>query len=1563
MKLSIPTVAAVICILCLVVFTSCNNNKAPSGNTDTNTDTDTNTNQTPGTDDTGNKDTVQSLYIVFSEDTEFDTYAVRMKLKDCSNFDFKISDGTENAGKLFIGRGDSVASEKAYRALDRLLDDQENLSGYAVYAFEGNLAIAFDSGYALYDALDALVTLLSGNSSVTSSNGTLAKGSFEFIERLDDERANMRDQEFARLEDYLGAEAIQSLRNLYEYYGRDMYTWIANLWDPITGGFYYSASGRDTEGFLPDLESTRQALSCLTQAGMFTGYGDNYAKALPEDIKASIISFVNSLQSSTDGYFYHPQWGTAISTTRRGRDLDWAETLLKAFGAKPLYDTPNNMKGTLGAPGQGAVPAAKYLTERLGKSVVGAVSKVVLTNTALPAYLTNLGEFETYLNEMNISGSSYSVGNQLAATATQIVSAGKEYVDLLENYLDNRQNKENGLWEDSVTFESVNGLMKISQTYTIINRPFPNPEKAIQSAIQIALEPDLAKFSKNDEHICSVYNPWVAMAHVLNGSEKTLGKEETKKIRQLVLDRADDLVNATAKKLGIFKRTDGGFSYTPYASAENSSGVPVALPKCVEGDMNATSIGSTGTMSSMFTVLGITPIDMYTDEDCRYFLDLLMDMGEIVKSPAPETERYTFDYYNSQDNPTENGVLLSPEEGVTTTVGDKELSLSDNYKWFSSNVVENPAKGADDEDLVLKSETYLYPGEAKDKASNDSKTAFSMKTTDKDGNCYVFDASLLVNGVDGLIGQIFFTKEDELHTLGLAITAYTEDGKQYLKFGEVYTGLDTVKDGEVAVKVPCGEWFNLRIELYKDFENASELIVNAKIFVNGKLQGECDGGYFSTVSNIFINRLVDRVIMYYYRGNNSTVYFNSVLCERIDKEFVSEDPDRPVPPPPPERPELPPQPTIPTPPTNPVVEDYEKYSEGEQIGYIVNSGSATGYEAEIGVLAGNKFLKINNRANTGTKYIKHAVVTNAQGSQSYKYFTFATELTIDSLRGTHTIQNLRFSGTGTTYSFTIDIMADGSIKLSSVNTDTKENYYYITDAGVIKAGTKHTLKLVGDTEIGGDMALYVDGKYIAGAKVAKAIEGIGFVLQSNAEGVLSFDNTYFVMYNENADEDEPETPETPETPDDPVVPNVPEPELPLPENPACENFENKTLGENIGTVIGSGITEGYTSTIVDNNGNKMLEIAYPNGGGTSYIKQAIVTNPSDGGSYKYFLFETDITVDKLSGIITLQHLTASNTTTYSMFIDIGSDGSVTLSSYNTKLSPATKNSYKTAAGVIKAGTTHTIRVVGELEMGGVMALYIDGTYYGSVEVARTILSVGFIYQTNAQCMTLFDNCCFYLYNEDGKTSDGSEIPGVEIPTEREVEDFSGFDVNTAFQSLVTGKKQGGSLSMMVMEEDGNRAMIFRNKNGTDTSWYTFDKSTETEGEKYLFEAKIKLHSKFDGIKIYNYQGSDVTSGTNGALVIDIADGGVVALSSGENSATATVSLLENGETWYSVKVVGGTKVGEQISLYINDTIAATVTLAEDLVGYNSFKINLNPASVPSSGNLFWIDDCGVTFFN
>ena len=82
----------------------------------------------------------------------------------------------------------------------------------------------------------------------------------ERLAELKIKRDEMRRAGFAEAAKVIGKEGGEALEYLYNMFDERIYLWLADLWEPEFGAFYFSNSGRDTDGYLPDIESTVQAL-------------------------------------------------------------------------------------------------------------------------------------------------------------------------------------------------------------------------------------------------------------------------------------------------------------------------------------------------------------------------------------------------------------------------------------------------------------------------------------------------------------------------------------------------------------------------------------------------------------------------------------------------------------------------------------------------------------------------------------------------------------------------------------------------------------------------------------------------------------------------------------------------------------------------------------------------------------------------------------------------------------------------------------------------------------------------------------------------------------------------------------------------------------------------------------------------------------------------------------------------------------------------------------------------------------------------------------------------------
>ena len=384
-------------------------------------------------------------------------------------------------------------------------------------------------------------------------------------------------------EKFFGREAALELEKLYGIFDAGTLTWAARLLDPEIGGFYYSNSARDNEGFLPDVESTTQLVGVLSGAD-FGKYGsaDN---AFPEQMKEGIVRFVSGLQDPDDGYFYHPQWGKNVNTSRSGRDLDSSLGLLRRFGGKPLYETP---------------------LERGKKGDSASLPEHLRSWEALLAWLEGLG-----LNEYH---KSYSVAHTISSIRTQIAAAG--YAEQLIEWINSKQ-CESGLWEEGpLDYAKFNGLLKISTCYETYNVPFPRLALGVQACIDTVFSqaPTCA--------IVDIYNPWVALGILLPNAKAHSAPEEYEAALDLVKKNAPELFKRTREKLLEFRKADGSFSYFKDRSSATSQNVPAAVPNTNEGDGNATAL-ATGTVGCIFKSCGIKRECFFSAEDAEAALEII----------------------------------------------------------------------------------------------------------------------------------------------------------------------------------------------------------------------------------------------------------------------------------------------------------------------------------------------------------------------------------------------------------------------------------------------------------------------------------------------------------------------------------------------------------------------------------------------------------------------------------------------------------------------------------------------------------------------------------------------------------------------------------------------------------------------------------------------------------------------------------------------------------------------------------------------------------------------------
>ena len=373
-----------------------------------------------------------------------------------------------------------------------------------------------------------------------------------------------------RLEEKVGADVTDAIKELYDVYDVKMIDWAASLYDPEVGGWYASISGRDTDGYLPDIISSLDAMSYPTS---YMILDKPYEELMPDWIKKKVGDFVLRIQDE-NGYFYHPQYPKeVVHPTREAIDLDVAKRILRRFGLSPKYPFPCTDS-------DGDKSEEEYVPERYKSEE----------------------NFRAFLAEQDLEKRSYHVASSLLAYWGQMESYGKKigvnFVQIANDFL-LAHLKENGTFQNEVNDYAINGMYKAYRVIGGEGIAFPYPEAAIESAFKVIMDKTVP------EGVTSVYNPWHAVALVLENARSHFDKERADQILKYTYSLAADGIRCTAEKLSVFRKPDGGLSYCPNKCVPVNRMLPTSVPETYESDMNGTSCGCIAVLESVFRALDV----------------------------------------------------------------------------------------------------------------------------------------------------------------------------------------------------------------------------------------------------------------------------------------------------------------------------------------------------------------------------------------------------------------------------------------------------------------------------------------------------------------------------------------------------------------------------------------------------------------------------------------------------------------------------------------------------------------------------------------------------------------------------------------------------------------------------------------------------------------------------------------------------------------------------------------------------------------------------------------------
>lgn len=405
-----------------------------------------------------------------------------------------------------------------------------------------------------------------------------------------------------------GEAVTAALRDYYSIFEDRALVWLGNLYNTEIGGFHYSNSSKNnptvttdagTFDLLPDIESSFQAMSMLIDSGAISSFDE-----LPGKMREGLIKFISSLQDKESGFIIHPQWkhimrdgfgknpnADRIWRSRRGRDMMWAIGMTERLGFTLPYPT-----------------AYERLDMQKDKEE---------KNDILPDYLTDKDKFIAFLDTLDFENDAYYAGNMVAAQDKLIVAAGLG--DVAVDYITEKQHKDTGLWGNKGGYAAINAYLKTTSIYAATKKLIPNTDKAAMTIINCATT------EEKPATVCFQYNVWYSILNILDSLRNYGGEEGNKKADELsssLLKNCTEAIKATKEKALSFKKADGSFSYSTYATADHSMGMPVAFKGENEGDVNATNICSNGTARRMFKALGLLDffIPLYSENAFEEFV-------------------------------------------------------------------------------------------------------------------------------------------------------------------------------------------------------------------------------------------------------------------------------------------------------------------------------------------------------------------------------------------------------------------------------------------------------------------------------------------------------------------------------------------------------------------------------------------------------------------------------------------------------------------------------------------------------------------------------------------------------------------------------------------------------------------------------------------------------------------------------------------------------------------------------------------------------------------------------
>ncbi|MGE9292855.1 MAG: hypothetical protein ACQKBW_04520 [Puniceicoccales bacterium] len=372
-------------------------------------------------------------------------------------------------------------------------------------------------------------------------------------------------------------DALNRLEVLYD----GMLPWVAELYDPESGGFYESLGLKkklEPKDYGPDIQSTHNCFSFIRQS-------DQYAK-MPEAFREKLIHYFQSRQDPKTGYFVDPDYPDMWDNQRvLGRALSFCTASLRVLGAKPLYPLPGESAAPAKSQGSSATQSAGSKSSGNGKAGAAQVnaqpSKQIyrvpstvaesaaaesstpdnvyrvpsvadLDMSSVPPHLVSAEAMRAWMDERPWEHAWTAVDN-IQSQSTLIKTLPEplqtQIVDEVIRYISERQEADTGYVGGGDDAVRLSGAFKLVLFCRAVKRPIPAADK-IQATVIEWLQSGSAT-----DRIFFIRNA----CDMLNMLIKQTGNELTEE--ELV-----SVIEFGVRELSRFHQDDGGFCSFTYGN-------------------------------------------------------------------------------------------------------------------------------------------------------------------------------------------------------------------------------------------------------------------------------------------------------------------------------------------------------------------------------------------------------------------------------------------------------------------------------------------------------------------------------------------------------------------------------------------------------------------------------------------------------------------------------------------------------------------------------------------------------------------------------------------------------------------------------------------------------------------------------------------------------------------------------------------------------------------------------------------------------------------------------------